>query len=59
MDNTQFITLISLMGGGFGWIIMWLRAIDKSIMDMDRRLTIIETVMMCKGILPNNEGIKL
>jgi hypothetical protein len=49
MADFQFWTLIGLMAGGFGWMITWLRSIDKKINEIDRRLTIVETILAMSG----------
>lgn len=50
MDMTQFFTLIGMLAGGFGWIIFWLRSIDGHLNDLDKRVTIIETVLAMMGM---------
>jgi len=49
MENYQFWTLIGLLGGGFSWMIGWLRSIDKKINEVDRRLTVVETILSMMG----------
>jgi hypothetical protein len=49
MEFYQFLTLIAMLTGGFGWIIIWLRSIDKSINDIDKRVTVIETILSMMG----------
>lgn len=50
MDTMQFFTLIGMLAGGFGWIIFWLKSIDKHLNDLDKRVTVIETVLAMMGM---------
>jgi len=44
MESTyQFLTLVAMLVGGFGWIISWLRSIDRRLNDLETRVTVIET----------------
>lgn len=45
MEKYQFWTLVTMMAAGFGWMITWLRSIDKSVNDIDKRVTVLETRM--------------
>lgn len=49
MENYQFWTLIGLIGGGFGWVITWLKSIDHRIHDLETRVSIIETILAMMG----------
>ena len=50
MENYQFWTLVGMMAAGFGWVISWLRSIDRSITDIDKRLTVVETILAMMGM---------
>ena len=39
----MFVTLLGLIAGGFAWMLVWLKAIDKSVHELDKRVTILET----------------
>jgi hypothetical protein len=43
MEIYQFLTLVGMLAGGFGWMLIWLKAIDKSVHELDKRVTILET----------------
>ena len=47
------LVLLTIMGSWTGALI-W---INGKFNDLDKRLTIIETVMMCKGIIPNQMSL--
>lgn len=49
MENYQFWTLIGLLAAGFGFMIVWLRSIDKSVADIDKRVSIIEVILSMMG----------
>jgi|GEM_PF-5056870 len=49
MPDYQFWTLAGLMATGFGWMITWLRSIDRSVNDIDKRVTVIETILSMMG----------
>lgn len=38
----QFWSLVVLIGGGFAWILTWLKQIDKSVSELDKRVTVME-----------------
>jgi len=50
MEMYQFFTLIGMLLGGFGWMILWLRSIDKHLNELDKRVTIMETVLAMMGM---------
>lgn len=41
----QFWTLVAMLTGGFGWMITWLRSIDRRLNDLETRVTVLETRM--------------
>jgi len=43
MEIYQFLILVGMLAGGFGPMLIWLKAIDKSIHELDKRVTILET----------------
>ena len=56
MTNHEFMTLVwmilggfATMAGGFGWMIMWLKSISKNIHEIDKRLTVVETILQMAG----------
>ena len=49
MDNCQFFILISMLAGGFGWVIMWLKSIDHRLNDLEICVTVIETILSMLG----------
>lgn len=57
MQDYQFWTLVALIAAGFGWMITWLRSIDKSMVDIDKRITVVETILAIMGmpIKPGNK----
>ena len=57
MADYQFWTLAALIAGGFGWMITWLRSIDKSMVDIDKRITVVETILAMMGA-PIKPGTK-
>lgn len=50
METYQFFTLIGMLAGGFAWMIFWLKSIDKHLNELDKRVTIIETVLAMMGM---------
>lgn len=46
----MFVALISMIGAGFAWVIFWLRSIDRHLNDLDKRLTIVETILAMMGM---------
>lgn len=50
MQQYEFLTLMGMLAAGFGWIIYWLRSIDKHLLELDKRVTIIETVLAMMGM---------
>lgn len=50
MEDYQFWTLAGMLGTGFAWMILWLRSIDKHVNDIDKRVTIIETILAMMGM---------
>ncbi|HEX4839562.1 MAG TPA: hypothetical protein VFU89_03870 [Rhabdochlamydiaceae bacterium] len=58
METYQFWTLIGLIAAGFAWMISWLKSIDRSMNDIDKRVTVIETILSMMGAsikLPHKE----
>jgi len=49
MHDYQFWTLVGLITGGFAWIITWLKSIDQSMNDIDKRVILIETILSMMG----------
>ena len=49
MSDNQFWTLISLISAGFGFVLLWLKSIYNSVHDIDKRVTIIETILSMIG----------
>ena len=45
MNDTQFWAIIGMMAGGFGWVITWLRCIDRRLNGLETRVTVLETRM--------------
>jgi hypothetical protein len=55
MDWTQTLTIIgSVLGpmlAGFGWLIHRMDKIESRLSDIDRRLTVVETILAMMGML--------
>jgi hypothetical protein len=50
METYQFFTLIGMLAAGFAWVIYWLKSIDKHVNDLDKRITVIETILSMMGM---------
>jgi hypothetical protein len=53
MDNYQFITLVIMLAGGFGWLILRMdnkfEAVHKDLTEINTRLTVVETILAMMG----------
>ena len=58
MEVHQFWVLVGLMTAGFGWMITWLRSIDRRLNDLENRVTVIETVLAMMGAPIKNLKIR-
>lgn len=49
METYQFWTLVGMLAGGFAWMITWLKSIDHRLNDLEKRVTVIETILSMMG----------
>jgi len=50
MDNIQFFTIIGMLAGGFGWVIHQISEVNKKMMALESRVTVIETILSMMGM---------
>jgi len=50
MEQYQFWSLVGLLAAGFGWIIHQIKDIDKRMVNLEVRMTVIETVLAMMGM---------
>ena len=50
MENYQFWTLVAMLGAGFGWLIHRMDGIVQRLDDIDKRLTVVETILAMMGM---------
>ena len=47
--NWQFLVLLTTLGTGFRWILSRFDKIEEKLNDLDKRLTIVETILQMMG----------
>jgi len=56
MDNIQFLTIIGMLGAGFGWLIHQLNDVKRKVSSLEKRVTVIETILSMMGMPMKNKG---
>lgn len=50
MENIQFFTIISMLAAGFGWLIHQISEVNKKVISLESRVTVIETILSMMGM---------
>jgi H+/Cl- antiporter ClcA len=60
MQDYQFWTLVAMFAGGYGWMFIYFNKkfdkIDSRLSDIERRLTIVETIISMNGYLTKSRN---
>lgn len=59
MENYQFWALIGMLTAGFGWIVVRFDKkfdhVEKRLNDIDKRITIVETILNMFGVIAKDK----